>query len=322
MNHRWKAVIRLLIGISVILVLLIISFAVILIVPAISDPSATYIDRKGRIVAVQKTDEWKDQNAHFYDLSLHSSSGLDVDISVRIPLNTTSPRPLAIVIGGYRTGRHGIKIISESHNVIVATLSYPYHGDKKVNKDNFIKNLGHIRQAFADTPPAILNAFDYLRNQPYVDPEKIELVGVSLGAFLIGIPGALEPRIKRVWLVQGAADPAAIFEDRLTEKITFTPLRRIIAKWIEIAIGGHHVNPKKWVGLIAPRPVIAINTYGDEAFPVSSVELLHQSLREPHEVIWIKGKHVLPSRKDVIEQLASIVFRRISEDNKANTNIK
>ena len=29
--------------------------------------------------------------------------------------------------------------------------------------------------------------------QPYVDPQRVELVGVSLGAFFVSVPGALDP---------------------------------------------------------------------------------------------------------------------------------
>lgn len=301
-------------------ILLLLILVVYFFLPVFSDPSTSFFQRKGEIVNAIKTREWQEGNNKFIDLSLKSSSGLMVDLTVLIPKEANTPRPLSIVLAGYGTGRRAPELISDSKGIVIAAISYPYYGDTKINDiSQFISNVKKIQKGVIDTAPAVLLALEYLIKQPYVNPEKIELVGVSFGAFLASTPAALDNRIKRVWLVQGAADPASIFEYYLQNSLLNKSLRRIAASLLEFVIAGHYLKPELWVGKISPRPVIVINTRYDPTFPKESVATLHQSLGQPNEVIWLKGLHVTPGRKGVIQQLADLVFTRMASDHKINT---
>jgi len=305
------------------LILLLMVFILFIILPVLTDPSKTYVQRKGEIINVTKTREWQQGRNKYIELSLESSSGLLVDLTILIPKEANTPRPLSIVLAGYGTGRRATELVSDSRGIIVAALSYPYYGDKHINDiSNFLFNVKKIQQGIIDTTPAVLLALEYLIKQPYVNPEQIEVVGVSFGAFLASIPGALDNRIKRVWLVQGAADPATIFEYYLKNNLLNKSLRRIAARLLEFVIAGHYLKPELWVGKISPRSVIAINTLYDPTFPKQSVAILHQSLGQPNEIIWIKGLHVRPDREEVIQQLAALVFTRIAADYKVSAAAK
>lgn len=298
-------------------ILLLLIFVIYIALPVLSDPSKTFIQRKGDVVNVTKTREWQEGINKFIELSLKSSSGLIVDLTILIPKEANTPRPLSIALAGYGTGRRASELISDSKGIIVAALSYPYYGDKHINDiSHFLFNVKKIQQGIIDTTPAVLLALEYLVKQPYVNPEQVEVVGVSFGAFLAAVPGALDNRIKRVWLVQGAADPASIFEYNIKNNILNKTLRRIAARLLEFVIAGHHLKPELWVGKISPRPVIAVNTLYDVAFPKESVTVLHQALGQPNEIIWLKGLHVQPDREDVIQQIATLVFTRMAADYK------
>ena len=312
-KRRWRRKgLRALIWTSVFVVVVTIVLFAILILPVIPDPAPSFMTRKGELQEIHKTKEWQAQGSRFYELTLGSTTDLRVDLTVRVSIETNSPRPLVLLLGGFRTGRRAAQLFSETNGVIVAALSYPYQGDAKPRGFSLLLNIPKIQQALLDTAPAVMLALDYLIKQPYVASSQIELVGVSLGAFFVSIPGALDQRIRRVWLVHGAGDPAAIFEYRLNEKIAYQPLRRFTAKLIAILSCSHYLKPERWVGQISPRPVIVVNTYNDAAFPHSSVAVLHQSLNEPFEIIWTKGGHVNPSRMDIVQQLASLVLKRIA----------
>lgn len=285
--------------------------------PVLTDPSQSYFQRKGELVTVTKTREWqKGFNKHI-DVSLKSSSGLKVDLTVLIPKNINTARPLSVVLAGYGTGRRATELISDSKDIVIAAISYPYYGDKHVNNiRDFLFNVKEIKKAIIDTTPAVLLALDYLIKQPYVNPKHVEVVGVSFGAFLASIPGALDKRVKRVWLVQGAANPASIFEYHIRSDYLNKSMRRIAARLLEFVIAGHYLKPELWVGKISPRPVLVINTYDDSTFPKGSVETLHQSLGQPNEIIWLQGLHVRPDREEVVQQLANLIFARMAEDYK------
>jgi dienelactone hydrolase len=157
-------------------------------------------------------------------------------------------------------------------------------------------------------------AMDYLAQQPYVDATRVELVGGSLGAFLVSVPGALDPRFHRVWLIHGAGDPRGVFAHLLTPYIGFGPLRELTAQLLAAITASHHLRPEKWVGRIAPRPVIVVNARGDESLPAASVAALHQALPENSEIIWTEGPHVRPGRKTVVEGLVALVAERAGRE--------
>jgi dienelactone hydrolase len=252
------------------------------------------------------------------EVSLVSTSGLEVEIAVRIPNDIDSRSTLAILLGGYRTGRDAARFVADTRGVIVAALSYPYRGDQPSRGLSLIADIPNIQQAILDTPPAVFLALDYLLGQPYVDPERVELIGVSLGAFLASVPGVLDSRVRRVWLIHGAGKPAEVLAHRLKEHIPFTPARSLAGQILAFLGRSHHLEPERWVGRIAPRPVIVVNARNDEALTASSIESLHRAVRQPAEIIWTEGYHVLPGRREIVAQITELVLARLAPEEELN----
>lgn len=135
-----------------------------------------------------------------------------------------------------------------------------------------------------------------------------------MGAFLVAVPGALDARFRRVWLVHGGGAPAAAIDHGLKNRIRNDRLRRFVAGFLSAVASGHHIAPEKWVGRISPRPVVVISALDDESIPRESVEALHRALGEPSEIIWMRGGHVLPDRDEIILRITDLVFTRVLED--------
>jgi dienelactone hydrolase len=171
-----------------------------------------------------------------------------------------------------------------------------------------------VQTALLDSAPAVMLAMDYLAQQPYVDARRVELVGGSLGAFLVSVPGALDPRFRRVWLIHGAGDPRGVFAHLLEPYIGFGPLRELAAQLLALVTASQHLRPEKWVGRVAPRPIIVVNARGDESLPPASVAALHQALPAGSEIIWTEGPHVRPGRKTVVEGLVALVAERLRDE--------
>jgi len=285
----------------------------VLLGPMIPDPSLGFMERRGEVAVARVTSSESLGDAVLEEVTLVSDSGLEVELSVRVPRDATSPRPLVVLLAGQRTGRDAARYAADSRGVVVAALSYPYRRDPDAGTVAMVLDLPDIQRSLLDTPPAILLATDWLIGRPYVDPDRVELAGGSLGAFFVPVAGALEPRFRRVWLVHGAGDPGAVLEHGLREHVPFAPLRGLVARLLTAVAGGHHLAPEKWVGRIAPREVIVISARDDDSMPRESVEVLHRALGEPSEIIWMDGGHVLPRREEIIERLTDLVFSRIAE---------
>jgi dienelactone hydrolase len=282
--------------------------------PVLRDPSPGFAARTGRLASVETQTEARQGAGILTELRLIADSGLAVDLAVLAPAGAIRQRPTLLVLGGKGTGRDAARLAGESDDLVVAAISYPFAGDPDVKGLRAALQARRIQRAILDTVPAILLATDYLLRQPYVDPDRFELVGVSLGAFLVSPAGALDRRIHRVWLVHGAGQPDQVIEFALRDDIGVAPLRRMLATALNRLVGGQYLAAEKWVGRISPRPVIAINARDDESLPRASVAALHAALRQPYEIIWMGGPHVQPTRLEVLEGLRARILQRVVDD--------
>ena len=310
-SRRWLRVIRWAIVGLVSLTLLLLAFAL---VPVIPDPTLHYTDRKGQLLEVRQTAQWQERDSTYSELTLVSSSGLRVEITTRIPTATSSPRPLVLLLGGRRTGRDAVKLVTDTHGVALAAISYPFTGDPRAKGLALITDLYDIQQAIRDTAPALMLAVDYLATQSQIDPKRIELAGVSLGAFFVSVPGALDQRFRRVWLIHGAGEPARVLGKGSERYFSSTILCYLSGKLLGAMTLSHHLAPEQWVGRISPRPVVIINARQDPSFPASSITALHNAAKEPYEIIWTEGEHIMPSRTEIVATISTLVLERVSRD--------
>lgn len=280
--------------------------------PVLGDPSDQFVERRGDLARYEVTRQWLTADSRYHNLTLVSSSGLQVKVTIRRPLKVDAPRPVILLLGGYDTGRTAAELVQNTGGMVVASISYPYRGPEDLDGWRLLWHFDDIQQAILDTTPAVLITLDYLASQSYVDASQVELIGVSFGAFFVSVAGAMDERFSRVWLVQGAADPRAIYEYQLRDEIGFGPLRALVSRLLGFFTATEYLKPERWVPRISPRPVVVINSRNDEAYPPATVATLHASLREPYELEWIEGPHITRSREAVLKQLNERVVERIA----------
>ena len=288
--------------------------AAYLFVPALPDPTSGFLPRTGEVRRAQVTRQWTSDTASFSEITLTSSSGLQAELSVSRPRAGGGRRPLVILMGGYVTGRRAVELIRNPHGIVIAAINYPYHGPKATREIASLRYVGQVRQAILDTPPVVLLSLDYLAQQDYVDPARIELAGVSFGAFLASVPGALDTRFRRVWLIHGGGDPAAVFDYQLEDTITSGPLRWLASRALALLIEAPYLKPERWVGRIAPRPVIVVHARNDPSYPPASIEALDRALRQPYQIIWLGQEHVGVRAQELIQQITDLLYEHIAKE--------
>jgi len=283
-----------------------------LLIPAIPDPPPDFISRKARLVAVSETYRARLGETTLIELMLRSSSGLEVALALRVPLTASEPRPLVLLLGGYRTGRDAARLFPDTKGAVIAAMSYPNTDNIDGQGLGLLLDLPEMRRALVDTTPAVLLVLDYLLDQEYVDAGHVDLVGVSLGAFLVSIPGALDSRVGRVWLVHGGGDPASVLDHQLRDNIAWPPLRHVAAEFLAAVLCVQHLKPERWVGDISPRPVIIVNARDDEALHSASIAALHAAVRDPVEILWTEGPHVMPGRREIVDELTRMILSEVT----------
>lgn len=278
------------------------------------DPTRTILDRRGSLAAArEETLELVD--SHYVQvIRLRSTSGLTVSMTTKRHVADSGARlPLALLLGGRNTGQDAVRLLENTRGVMAVALSYPYAGDPKPKGAGVIRAIPRIRQAFFDTPAALLLALDDLLARPDVDSTRVEAIGVSLGVPFVVIASALDARVTRVWALHGSGGSFTPLEYALRDIIPSAAPRLIAAAIGTLAMSGPRITPERWVGRISPRPFIMINAADDERLPKQAVLSLFHAASEPKELIWLPGAHVT-SNAEVVRPLVELVMSRIAGD--------
>jgi hypothetical protein len=270
---------------------------------------AHFESRRGTLASAQVTVDPRELDGFVSESArIASDTGLVVSLRVLRPDRSDAPRPLIVLLAGRRTGSDAVGLVGHPGSVAIAALDYPYDGPEKLRGvRQTVDALPAIQMALLDTPPAVSLALDWLIAQPWVDPERVELVGASLGAPFAAVAGALDPRFRRVWLIHGGADNQAWLAGALRNKIENPTLREAAAGTIVLLAHGASFDTRMWVARISPRPVVVIGARDDESLSRENIEDLYNAAGEPKTLIWSDGGHVTRHRTDVVRQLLSIV---------------
>jgi dienelactone hydrolase len=277
------------------------------------DPLPRFAERRSSLAEVMASPSTIEDGYVYTPARLVATSGLAVDLVVRRAVEDTGRTlPLAVILGGHLTGREAARKLGGTHGVVIAAVSYPFHGDPRPDAATFLREIHKIRAAFLDTPPALMLALDYLLRLPGVDGEHVEAIGVSLGAPFVVVAGALDPRFARVWSIHGSGGSYAPLEMNMRRAIRFAPVRVAAAATAAVIIAGPRLDPSRWVERIAPRRFMMVSALDDERMPRAQIQELFRSAREPKEQIWMSGAHV-HGDSATIARLVGIVMRHVRE---------
>lgn len=147
---------------------------------------------------------------------------------------------------------------------VLALLSQPYTGLRFV-----VQNVVDLRRAV-----------DLIEARADLDARRIAYVGFSMSTFLGVQFVAMEPRVRAACLALGGAGlfhflASTAAGDRRADQELVAAL----------------VDPLHYAGLIAPRPVLQVNSETDQVVPAALGHMLYSALAEPKRIIWFQGAH-------------------------------
>lgn len=141
-----------------------------------------------------------------------------------------------------------------------------------------------------------LRAYDLLYSAPFVDPDRIILIGESVGGRIAVIATAIDRNIKGVLLISTAGFG---FEDK-GDKTKDAFLKSI--------------DSDHYIGLITPRKIVMIHSVNDTIIPLSSAANTFSKAEEPKKFVLVNGtscKHgycdaMWPGLVDALDYLVDI----------------
>lgn len=135
-------------------------------------------------------------------LTLQLPSGTTLPVRLLRPASMVKPLPALILFGGLRRGAGAIDLVETERPLLLASFDYPVDFPRHPRWYQWPALVPRIRQGIADTRAGIRALYRQLRARADVDPQRIILAGVSLGAPFATLAAADEP-IPAVILVHG-----------------------------------------------------------------------------------------------------------------------
>ncbi len=252
------------------------------------DYTSYFREHKGRLVSLVESPPEPRGNGTLHRLTLQNDRGLKVDAFVKIPRASAAPHAAIVTLGGLRGGVHALEYVEDTGDFIVLAMDYPFEGRRSgFSIWEFLRRVPAMRRAALDTPSATMLGVDYLYQRPDVDRNRIVLMGGSLGALFAPAVAAADDRITALALLFGGGDLSTLVDANLPLPVL---LRRPLAWGLSAVVSP--LEPLKYIGRVAPRPVFMLNGTGDRRIPDRCSRLLQTAAGEPKTVRWIDTGHV------------------------------
>jgi dienelactone hydrolase len=142
----------------------------------------------------------------------------------------------------------------------------------------------------------IRRILDWAETQPDIDPERVALVGFSVGAIIAAAAAQVDPRLSATVLVMGAANPAQVIaqaegaaernRELILERFGWT--QESYQQELELAFG--FLDPARMGGRVDPARVLIFDAAHDERMPQTTRDALWEAMGRP-ERITLQYKH-------------------------------
>ena len=134
---------------------------------------------------------------------------------------------------------------------------------------------------------------DWAQQQPEIDPERIGLIGFSMGALVGSLVAASEDRLAATVLVMGAADFPGVMaacdgrpgmaRETLTTRFGWTVAEYRARVGARIA----HLDPSHFTDYVDPSGIFMIDAHYDDCMPRDTRDALWEALGQPRRMSFL-----------------------------------
>jgi pimeloyl-ACP methyl ester carboxylesterase len=132
-------------------------------------------------------------------------------------------------------------------------------------------------------------AIDFLLRQPGIEPERVGVLGFSMGGYVASLVAVLDPRPRALALVAtpGNLERQTAWEFRRWGLLSQIPALNAMR---EYGPSPDAPTPEEVIGKISPRPVLIIGGSKDPIVPPSMVRRLFDAAEGPKQLLFVDSK--------------------------------
>jgi len=215
------------------------------------------------------------------------------------PKDAMKRRPAAILLHWLGGSFDTLEIVGQrmaEQGIATIMLYMPGYGPRKakdsgpaekLTKKDMEAMIAGMHQSVLD----VRRAGDWLASRPDVEPDRIGLVGISLGAVIGSLAAGIDDRFGRsVFLIGGGDLPAIVMNGSRETAEAKARLEKDGLTVEQLRDRWRDVEPLTFASRIRPAEVLLINADADEVIPKACTERLRSAMGSP-EIRWFKGGH-------------------------------
>ena len=194
-------------------------------------------------------------------------------------------------LGGSKDDAKFIANMLCANGVALLAIDARGHGDRKQDDARVIPpDLNRFRQTVIGTIVDNRRALDYVASRTDFNPDRIGLVGVSMGGIFGSILSAVEPRIDAAALLVAGGRWDILSRNSQHSEARNLRSDGLLPSTIRNQLAA--VEPINFVGHIAPRPVFFANGNLDRIITPRSAQALHDAAGQPRQIHWYQAGHI------------------------------
>lgn len=238
-------------------------------------------------------------------LVLMSTGGETIRITVNLPAPAPArPLPVLILLGGLRTGQNNVKYVSKPGDNVIIGYEYPIA--KKIRfGPAIIWEAPALRSAVLQVPGQVAAVIRWTRAQPWADPARVSVLGISLGALYLPAVHRLardhDLPLGPAIMAYGGADIAALLSNRLD--IGPRWLRDLLAASAAVLL--RPVEPALHLPGLRGEFLLIIGA-DDSLIPEASARLMQELTPQPKTVIRLEGGHIRGGKTELAKTIVAI----------------
>jgi dienelactone hydrolase len=179
------------------------------------------------------------------------------------------------------------------NGIAALAVTMPYYGQRRppagprMISPNVERSVANVRQTVLDCRRAVA----WLGARPEVDPDRLGVVGTSLGSFMAGLVAAAEPRVHTACLLlSGGGLVDAFFNHPRTQLLVHTlTLAGITREKLKRQIDP--VDPLTYADRLKGKNLLLIGASRDDIVPPAAMKRLWAAAGKP-KIIWVDATHV------------------------------